>query len=99
MKTTIETKTSTIGAIPGGSTVVLFSAIVDGVPTTAQIDAARNTFGASLELVGATATTAFLMQFEPTEISDGETLVATAQTSLVKISPDPVPVDDEILEA
>ena len=99
MKTIIETKTSTIGAVPSGSTVVLFAAIVAGIPTAAQIDAARNTFGASLELVGATATTAYLMQFEPAEISDGETLVATAQTSLVKISPDPVSIDDEILEA
>ena len=98
METTIETKTSTIGRIPNGSTVVLFAAIIDGVPTAAQIDAARNTFGASLELVGATATTAYLMQFEPVEVGDGETLVATSQTSLVKISPDPVLVDEEILE-
>jgi hypothetical protein len=99
MKTTLETKTSTIGAIPSGSTVVLFAAVVDGVPTAAQIDAARNTFGASLELVGATATTAYLMQFEPVEVGDGEKLVATATTSLAKISPELEPVDEELLGA
>lgn len=98
MKTVLETKTSTIGAIPGGSTVVLFAAIVDGVPTAAQIDAARNTFGASLELVGATATTAYLMQFEPVEVGDGEKLVATATTELTKISPELEPADEETLE-
>ena len=99
MKTIIETKTSTIGAVPSGSTVVLFAAVVDGMPTAAQIDAARNTFGASLELVGATATSAFLMQFDPVEVGAEESLVATAKTSLVKISPEPHPADETVLEA
>ena len=88
MKTILETKTAVIGAIPANSSVVLFSAVIDGTPTAAQIDAARNTLGASLELVGTTSTSAHLVKFEPVSITDKESLVATTQTVLVKNSPD-----------
>jgi hypothetical protein len=97
MQTIIESKTAVVGAVPAGSAIVFFSAVVDKVPSAAQIEAARNTLEASLELVGATSTTAYLTKFAPAEADKeaGEKLLVKIDASLTKTAPDE-PDDAEI---
>ena len=91
MKTTIETKTSTIGAIPGGATVVLYGAVVEGDPTEAQIETGRNALTATLEIVGATNASSYLLRHKKAELAADESLLLTVDSTYSKISPDPLP--------
>lgn len=90
MKQTLETKNAAIAAIPANSTLVLFAAVVDGSPTAAQIETARNAVGATLEIVGATATSSYLARFEPVEldVDADESLLLTVDATLTKVAPD-----------
>lgn len=90
MKEIIETKNTVVSAVPANSTLVLFAAVVDGNPTSAQIETARYTVAANLENVGATATSAYLTRFEPVSLSHNEALLLNVESSLIKFSPDVV---------
>ena len=93
MKTTLETKTAAVAAIPANSTLVLLAAVIDGTPTAAQIETARYTLVANLENVGATATSAYLTRFEPVELNvdADESLLLTVDATLSKVAPDSLP--------
>ena len=91
MKTTLETKTAAVAAVPANSTLVLFAAVVAGNPTAAQIETARYSVAANLENVGATATSAYLTRFGPVAVDVDESLLLTVAASTVKVSPDPLP--------
>ncbi len=93
MKTTLETKTAAVAAVPANSTLVLFAAVVAGNPTAAQIETARYSVAANLENVGATATSAYLTRFEPVELNvdADESLLLTVAATLAKVAPDPLP--------
>ena len=93
MKTTLETKTAAVAAIPANSTLVLFAAVVDGNPTAAQIETARYTLAANLENVGATAISAYLTRFESVavDVDADESLLLTVDATLSKVAPDPLP--------
>ena len=93
MKTTLETKTAAVAAVPANSTLVLFAAVVAGNPTAAQIETARYSVEANLENVGATATSAYLTRFEPVELNvdADESLLLTVDATLSKVAPDPLP--------
>ena len=93
MKTTLETKTAAVAAIPANSTLVLLAAVIDGTPTAAQIETARYSVAANLENVGATATSAYLTRFEPVELNvdADESLLLTVDATLSKVAPDPLP--------
>ena len=93
MKTTLETKTAAVAAVPANSTLVLFAAVVDGNPTAAQIETARYSVEANLENVGATATSAYLTRFEPVsvDVDADESLLLTVDATLAKVGPDPLP--------
>lgn len=93
MKTTLETKTAAVAAVPANSTLVLFAAVVDGNPTAAQIETARYSVEANLENVGATATSAYLTRFKPVELNvdADESLLLTVAATLAKVAPDPLP--------
>ncbi len=97
MKTTLETKTAAVAAVPANSTLVLFAAVVAGNPTAAQIETARYSVAANLENVGATATSAYLTRFEPVELNvdADESLLLTVDATLSKVAPDPLPDVDE----
>ncbi len=90
MKQPLETKNAAVAAIPANSTLVLFAAVVDGSPTAAQIETARNAVGATLEIVGATATSAYLTRFEPValDVDADESLLLTVDATLSKVAPD-----------
>ena len=97
-KEVLETKNAVVAAVPANSTFLLFGAVIAGNPTAAQVEAARNTLAASLELVGATATSAYLTRFEPVELNvdADEGLLLDVAASLSKIAPDPLPeIGDE----
>ncbi|MBP3531140.1 MAG: hypothetical protein J6K25_08180 [Thermoguttaceae bacterium] len=93
MKTTLETKTAAVAAVPANSTLVLFAAVVDGNPTAAQIETARYTLAANLENVGATAISAYLTRFEPVvvDVDADEGLLLTVDATLSKVAPEPLP--------
>ncbi len=93
MKTSLETKTAVVAAIPANSTLVLFAAVVAGNPTAAQIETARYSVAANLENVGATATSAYLARFEPVsvDVDADESLLLTVDATLAKVGPDPLP--------
>lgn len=93
MKTTLETKNAAVAAVPANSTLVLFAAVVEGNPTAAQIETARYSVAANLENVGATATSAYLVRFEPVEVDADadESLLLTVDATLSKVAPDPLP--------
>ena len=93
MKTTLETKTAAVAAVPANSTLVLFAAVVAGNPTAAQIETARYSVAANLENVGATATSAYLTRFEPVsvDVDADESLLLTVDAILAKVGPDPLP--------
>lgn len=92
MKKVLETKNAVVAAVPANSTFLLFGAVIAGNPTAAQVEAARNTLAASLELVGATATSAYLTRFEPVEldVDADEGLLLTVDSTLTKVAPDPL---------
>lgn len=100
MKEIIETKNTAIATVPANSTLVLFAAVVDGNPTAAQIETARYSVAANLENVGATATSAYLMRFEPVDVGADENLLLTVDATRSKVVPDPLPeiVEPETLD-
>ena len=93
MKTTLETKTAAVAAVPANSTLVILAAVVDGAPTAAQIETARYSVEANLENVGATATSAYLTRFEPValNVDADEGLLLEVAASLSKVAPDSLP--------
>jgi len=101
MKTTLETKTAAVAAVPANSTLVLFAAVVAGNPTAAQVETARYSVAANLENVGATATSAYLTRFEPVSVDADESLLLTVDATLAKVAPDPLPevAEPETLDA
>lgn len=88
MENVIETKTVAVAKVPSGATAVLYAAIVEGVPTEAQIETGRNALTATLEIVGATSTSSYLTRFPTVELANDETLRLDVAASLAKISPD-----------
>ena len=95
MEKLLETKTVAVAKVPSGATAVLYVALVDGVPTEAQVETGRNALAATLEIVGATNVSSFLTRFLAKELADDETLRLDVAASLSKIAPDPLP---EILD-
>lgn len=91
MKETLETKTAAVAKVPSGATVVLYGAVVDGVPTEAQIETGRNALAATLEIVGATNASSYLLRHKKVELAADEALLLTVDSTYSKISPDPLP--------
>lgn len=91
METLVETKKVAVAKVPSGATAVLYAALVEGVPTEAQIETGRNALAATLEIVGATNASSFLTRLPAEKLADGETLRLDVAASTVKVSPDPLP--------
>lgn len=91
MKTVLETKTAAVAKVPSGATVVLYGAVVDGVPTEAQIETGRNALAATLEIVGATNASSYLLRHKKVGLAADEALLLTVDSTYSKISPDPLP--------
>ncbi len=73
MERILETKTVAVAKVPSGATVVLYVALVDGVPTEAQIETGRNALTATLEIVGATNASSYLTRFPAVKLANDET--------------------------
>ena len=95
METILETKTAAVAKIPSGATVVLYGAVVEGDPTEAQIETGRNALTATLEIVGATNTSSYLLRHKKVELAADESLLLTVDSTYSKISPDPLPESAE----
>jgi hypothetical protein len=91
MKTVIEKKTSVIAKISSGATVVLYAAVIEGEPTEAQIETGRNALTATLEIVGATNASSYLLRHKKVELAADESLLLTVDSTYSKFSPDPIP--------
>lgn len=91
MKTVVETKTSVIAKVSSGATVVLYTAVIEGDPTEAQIETGRNALTATLEIVGATNASSYLLRHKKVELAADEALLLTVDSTYSKISPDPLP--------
>lgn len=91
MKTALETKTAVVAKVPSGATVVLYGAVIDGDPTEAQIETGRNALTATLEIVGATNVSSYLLRHNKVELAAGESLLLTVDSTYSKNSPDPLP--------
>lgn len=91
MESVIETKTAVVAKIASGATVVLYAAIVDGAPTEAQIETGRNALAATLEIVGATNVSSYLLRHKKVELDVDESLLLSVDSTYSKISPDPLP--------
>lgn len=91
MKTVVETKTAVIAKISSGATVVLYTAVIEGDPTEAQIETGRNALTATLEIVGATNASSYLLRHKKAELAADEALLLTVDSTYSKISPDPLP--------
>ncbi len=91
MKEILETKNAVVAKSSSGSTVVLFVAIVEGTPTEAQIETGRNALAATLEIVGATNTSSYLLRHKKVDLAADESLLLTVDSTYSKISPDSVP--------
>lgn len=91
MKTVVETKTSVIAKVSSGATVVLYTAVIEGDPTEAQIETGRNALTATLEIVGATNASSYLLRHKKVELDADESLLLTVDSTYSKISPDPLP--------
>ena len=91
MEELLETKTVAVAKVPSGATAVLYAALVDGVPTEAQVETGRNALAATLEIVGATNVSSYLTRFLAKELADDETLRLDVAASLSKVSPDQLP--------
>ena len=101
MKTVIETKNAVIAKTPNGATALLYIAFVEGDPTEAQIETGRNALTATLEIVGATNASSYLLRHDKVELAADEALLLTVDSTYSKISPDPIPdaVEPETSEA
>lgn len=91
METILETKTAVVAKVPSGATFVLYGAVVEGDPTEAQIETGRNALTATLEIVGATNTSSFLLRHKKVDLAADETLLLAVDSTYSKISPDPQP--------
>ena len=91
MKETLETKTAAVAKVPSGATIVLYGAVVEGDPTEAQIETGRNALAATLEIVGATNASSYLLRHKKVELAADEALLLTVDSTYSKISPDPLP--------
>lgn len=91
METVIETKNAVIAKMPNGATALLYIAFVEGDPTEAQIETGRNALTATLEIVGATNSSSYLLRHKNIELSADESLLLTVDSTYSKISPDPLP--------
>ena len=91
MEKIVETKTTSIAKVPSGATVVIYAAVVEGDPTEAQIETGRNALTATLEIVGATNTSSYLLRHNKVELAPDESLLLTVDSTYSKISPDPQP--------
>lgn len=100
MKEIIETKNAVVAKVPSGATVVLYGAVIEGDPTEAQIETGRNALTATLEIVGATNVSSYLLRHKKVEVTADETLLLTVDSTYSKISPDPLPeiVEPETLD-
>lgn len=95
MKEIIETKNAVVAKVSSGATVVLYGAVVEGNPTEAQIETGRNAIAATLEIVGATNASSYLLRHKKVDLAAGESLLLTVDSTYSKILPDPPP---EIVE-
>ena len=91
METILETKTAAVAKVPSGATVVLYGAVVEGDPTEARIETGRNALAATLEIVGATNASSYLLRHKKVELAADEALLLTVDSTYSKISPDPLP--------
>jgi hypothetical protein len=91
MKTVIETKNAVIAKTPNGATALLYIAFVEGDPTEAQIETGRNALTATLEIVGATNASSYLLRHKNVELAADESLLLTVDSTYSKISPDVIP--------
>ncbi|MBQ7813058.1 MAG: hypothetical protein IJX36_06805 [Thermoguttaceae bacterium] len=91
MEKILETKTAVVAKVPSGATAVLYAAIVEGDPTEAQIETGRNALTATLEIVGATNASSYLLRHKKVELAADESLLLTVDSTYSKISPDPLP--------
>ena len=91
MKEIIETKNAVVAKVPSGATVVLYGAVVEGDPTEAQIETGRNALAATLEIVGATNVSSYLLRHKKVELDADESLLLSVDSTYSKISPDPLP--------
>ena len=100
MKEIVETKNAVVAKVPSDATVVLYGAVVEGNPTEAQIETGRNALAATLEIVGATNASSYLLRHKKVSLATGESLVLTVDSTYSKILPDPLPeiVDPETLD-
>ncbi|MBR4834352.1 MAG: hypothetical protein IKU86_08515 [Thermoguttaceae bacterium] len=90
METILETKTAAVAKVPSGATVVLYGAVVEGDPTEAQIETGRNALTATLEIVGATNASSYLLRHKKIELAADESLLLTVDSTYSKVSPDPL---------
>ena len=95
MEITLETKNAVVAKVPSGATVVLYGAVVEGDPTEAQIETGRNALTATLEIVGATNASSYLLRHKKVELAADESLLLTVDSTYSKISPDPLPESAE----
>lgn len=91
MKKIIETKNAVVAEVPGGTTVVLYGAVVEGDPTEAQIETGRNALAATLEIVGEANVSSYLLRHKKVDLAADESLLLTVDSTYSKISPDPLP--------
>lgn len=91
MKELLETKTAAVAKVPSGATIILYGAVVEGDPTEAQIETGRNALTATLEIVGATNTSSYLLRHKKVELAADESLLLTVDSTYSKISLDPQP--------
>ena len=91
MKELLETKTAAVAKVPSGATIILYGAVVEGDPTEAQIETGRNALTATLEIVGATNTSSYLLRHNKVELASDESLLLTVDSTYSKISLDPQP--------
>ena len=91
VETLVEMKTAAVTKVPSGATAVLYVAIVEGDPTEAQIETGRNALTATLEIVGATNASSYLLRHKKVEVAADETLRLDVDATLSKVAPDPLP--------
>ena len=91
METIVETKTAVVAKVPSGATVVIYAAVIEGDPTEAQIETGRHALTATLEIVGATNASSYLLRHKEVDLAADESLLLTVDSTYSKISPGPLP--------
>lgn len=87
MENVVETKKAVVAKVANGMTIVVYVAMVDGDPSEAQIETGRNALAATLEIVGAAATSAYLMRFAPVDVQEPDALILDVDAALKRMSP------------